>query len=79
MQMIHYQNKYLNSSLYKLIKKNVVMCKFTKLIAFIDLENRRVLFDLKKNNLSGFPDGMTIDKDGNLWIASFMGHQVFKI
>lgn len=31
------------------------------------------MFDLKKNNLTGIPDGMTIDKAGNLWVANHGG------
>lgn len=41
--------------------------------------NRRSVFTLKKHGLDGFPDGMTIDKDGNLWIAVFNGYKVIKI
>ncbi|XP_042861798.1 regucalcin-like [Penaeus japonicus] len=39
--------------------------------------NQRVLFDYAKAGLEDqFPHGMTIDVDGNLWVASFGGHQV---
>lgn len=41
--------------------------------------NRRIAFDFKKNNVEGLPDGMTIDTDGNLWIACFDGSQVIKV
>ena len=27
----------------------------------------------------GFPDGMTVDSEGNLWIASFLGASVLKV
>lgn len=30
---------------------------------------KRVIFDLKLNEINGLPDGMTIDTDGNLWVA----------
>lgn len=43
------------------------------------LANRRPVFTLKNHGLDGFPDGMTIDKDGNLWIAIFNGYKVIKI
>ncbi|OXA63830.1 Regucalcin [Folsomia candida] len=33
------------------------------------LSNRRTAFDFKANGVEGIPDGMTIDADGNLWIA----------
>ncbi|RZC40812.1 regucalcin-like, partial [Asbolus verrucosus] len=39
----------------------------------------QVLFTLKKNNIPGMPDGMTIDSDGNLWVAVFGGNRVIKI
>lgn len=43
------------------------------------IDNRRTVFDLKANGVQGFPDGMTIDTDGNLWVACFGGSQVVKI
>ncbi|KAG0723523.1 Regucalcin [Chionoecetes opilio] len=36
----------------------------------------RVLLDFKAAGLNGVPDGMTIDKDDNLWIACFLGGKV---
>ncbi|EFA03135.1 regucalcin [Tribolium castaneum] len=44
-----------------------------------EISNRKVWFTLTKNNISGKPDGMTIDTDGNLWVAVFMGSRVIKI
>lgn len=41
--------------------------------------NRRPIFTLKNHGIDGLPDGMTIDKDGNLWIAVFNGYKVIKI
>ena len=43
------------------------------------MENRRVVFDLKENNIKGIPDGMTIDTNGNLWIALFNGAAVIQV
>ncbi|XP_051153515.1 regucalcin-like [Leptopilina boulardi] len=43
------------------------------------IDNKRIAFDLVENNLPGIPDGMTIDSDGNLWIALFEGAQVIQI
>lgn len=40
------------------------------------LANKRIAFDMNKTNLIGVPDGMTVDADGNLWIALFGGNQV---
>lgn len=36
-------------------------------------------FDLKKNGVVGIPDGMTIDRDGNLWVALYGGSQVINV
>lgn len=44
------------------------MLMFTKLL-FCILGNKRVVFDLKENNLNGIPDGMTIDANDNLWVV----------
>lgn len=33
--------------------------------------NMRYIFDMRKNDMVGNPDGCTIDTDGNLWIAVF--------
>lgn len=38
--------------------------------------NNRVVFDLKTNNVVGDPDGMTIDTNGNLWVACFNSNHV---
>ncbi|XP_022815254.1 regucalcin-like [Spodoptera litura] len=43
------------------------------------VRNRRTLFSYQANNVSGVPDGMTIDTDGNLWVACFNGWKVIKI
>lgn len=40
------------------------------------LGNRKTIFDFKAHDIKGFPDGMTIDTDGNLWVAVFGGSQV---
>ncbi|CAD6207149.1 GSCOCG00010136001-RA-CDS [Cotesia congregata] len=50
-----------------------------KMIDHVDITNKRTIFDLKKNNLMGIPDGMTIDKVGNLWVANHGGGLVLKI
>lgn len=38
--------------------------------------NEKTIFDLKEKKIDGFPDGMTIDVDGNLWVAVFGKAQV---
>jgi gluconolactonase len=42
------------------------------------ITNRRTAFDFKANGVDGIPDGMTIDADGNLWVAVFDGGKVSK-
>lgn len=45
-----------------------------------NISNPRVVFNLTEHkNLGGFPDGMTIDKDDNLWIALYYGGAVVKV
>ncbi|KAH9642708.1 hypothetical protein HF086_002978 [Spodoptera exigua] len=41
--------------------------------------NRRTLFSFQANNVTGVPDGMTIDSDGNLWVACFNGWKVTSV
>ncbi|XP_008547469.1 regucalcin isoform X3 [Microplitis demolitor] len=41
--------------------------------------NKHTLFDLKKNNIKGIADGMTIDRAGNLWVANHGGGLVFQV
>ncbi|KAF5275084.1 hypothetical protein FQA39_LY07021 [Lamprigera yunnana] len=44
------------------------------------ISNPKVVFDLAKHkNIGGYPDGMTIDKDDNLWIALYYGGAVIKV
>ncbi|CAD0201980.1 unnamed protein product [Chrysodeixis includens] len=44
-----------------------------------NISNPTIAFSLSENGLKGFPDGMTIDTDGNLWVAVFLGSSVLKI
>ncbi|XP_022191024.2 regucalcin isoform X3 [Nilaparvata lugens] len=43
------------------------------------ISNRRVVFDFEKHNIPGYPDGMTIDKQDNLWIACWGGSRVIQV
>ncbi|XP_028049530.2 regucalcin isoform X1 [Monomorium pharaonis] len=43
------------------------------------ISNKRIVFDLNKTDLKGVPDGMTIDADGNLWVALFGGHHIIHV
>lgn len=38
--------------------------------------NGKVIFDLTANKIAGDPDGMTIDRNGNLWVACFNSNHV---
>ncbi|XP_041980349.1 regucalcin-like [Aricia agestis] len=44
-----------------------------------EISNLSYIFDFEKNNITGFPDGTTIDTDGNLWVAVFGASCVLKI
>jgi hypothetical protein len=35
------------------------------------ISNRRAVFSFPSDQSMGFPDGMTMDTDGNLWVAMF--------
>jgi gluconolactonase len=41
--------------------------------------NCRPIFTLSKHDVSGIADGMTIDADGNLWVAIFNGGKIIKV
>lgn len=49
------------------------------LSSFAFSANEQTVFTLEKHNISGLPDGQTIDADGNLWIAIFGGSRVIQI
>ncbi|KAL1514287.1 hypothetical protein ABEB36_003568 [Hypothenemus hampei] len=48
-------------------------------IASGKISNRRPIFTLSKHGIPGFLDGITIDEDGNLWVAIFNGYRVIQI
>ncbi|KAI4464168.1 regucalcin [Holotrichia oblita] len=43
------------------------------------ISNKTVVFSFEDVSIEGFPDGQTIDTDGNLWVAVFAGYKVIKI
>lgn len=45
----------------------------------LSIRNCQPLFTFEKHQISGYPDGQTIDADGNLWVAVFQGNRVIKI
>ena len=55
-----------------------MICLFNEYL----LENANVFFDFNKSKDLAeniLPDGMTIDKQGNLWVACFNGARVINI
>lgn len=44
----------------------------------VHLANRTPILTLEKHGIEGAPDGITIDADGNLWMAIFNGYKVIK-
>ncbi|XP_046742787.1 regucalcin-like [Diprion similis] len=43
------------------------------------ISNKRIAFDLDEHNISGLPDGMTIDTNDNLWIAVYGGKHILNV
>lgn len=44
------------------------------------ISNKKIVFDLANySNITGYPDGMTIDKDDKLWIALYNGGAVIQV
>lgn len=43
---------------------------------YIFSANPKLIFKYKDHGLDGIVDGMTIDTDGNLWVANFDASQV---
>ena len=55
-------------------------CKITiNIVLFSFTGNPMTLFDFELAGVEGSPDGMTIDVDGNLWVASVFGSRVIKV
>ena len=38
-----------------------------------------MVFDLESHGIPGFPDGMTIDTNGNLWVAVFNASRLLHV
>ncbi|KAH0946127.1 hypothetical protein HN011_005681 [Eciton burchellii] len=43
------------------------------------ISNKKIVFNLNNTDLKGVPDGMTIDTDGNLWIALYGGYHIIHV
>lgn len=43
------------------------------------LDNPKIIFTFNTTNPEEFPDGLTIDTNGNLWVALFGGNGFIKI
>ena len=41
-----------------------------------DISGRRTVFDFKAEGVEGVPDGLTVDTDGNVWVAMYRGGKV---
>lgn len=65
----------------KQVLKNIHRRNFFLTLILIVSANERVLIDFKKDGKNpGFiPDGMTIDTDQNLYVATWGGSKIFKI
>ncbi|XP_025830547.1 regucalcin-like [Agrilus planipennis] len=57
----------------------IIRLSVLRLILFKIKGNRQSIFTFDKHNIPGMPDGQTIDSDGNLWVAVFLGSRVIKI
>lgn len=63
-------------SVFKCSARNTLSCYF-----IIYVGNARVAVDFadESKQLTGFPDGMAIDVDGNIWVACFLGGDIVKL
>ncbi|XP_063241871.1 regucalcin-like [Bacillus rossius redtenbacheri] len=43
------------------------------------ISNKRTVLNYKEMGLQGFPDGMTVDTEGKLWVASYGGQEVVRV
>jgi sugar lactone lactonase YvrE len=48
----------------------------TQIVTTLISANRSTAFDFEFNGVEGYPDGMTIDAEGKLWVATFGGSKV---
>lgn len=62
------------------VKRHIYVFDYEKSTGAIS--NQRVLFDFanqESNGAKGLPDGMTIDTNGNLWVACYDGGRILRI
>ncbi|KAF7285022.1 hypothetical protein GWI33_012336 [Rhynchophorus ferrugineus] len=74
-----YSNSKITTHLTKVGISNGSIDQFDIKLETGEISNRQAIFTLNKHNIDGVPDGMTIDADGNLWVAIFNGYKVLKI
>lgn len=45
----------------------------------LDISKPNIVYDFRNNQTNNhlFPDGMTIDTEGNIYVATFNGHRVY--
>uniref|UniRef100_A0A146M9E2 Regucalcin n=1 Tax=Lygus hesperus TaxID=30085 RepID=A0A146M9E2_LYGHE len=63
---------FIDSTSYKVDQYDLDITKGT-------IKFKKTVIDFKKANLSGMPDGMTVDSTGKLWIACILGSQVIQV
>lgn len=68
-----------NTKLYYIDSPKLTVDQYDFDIKNATISNKKVVFTLSKHDIPGVLDGMTIDTDGNLWIAIFNGSRVIKI
>jgi sugar lactone lactonase YvrE len=60
--------------MYYIDTPTLTVCAFDYDLERGDISNRRVIIDIERSD--GWPDGMTVDEEGMLWIAHWGGAQV---
>lgn len=59
------------------VKRKVLAYDYDK--ETTEMTNPKTVLDFEQKNLQGFPDGMTIDTSGNLWVACYNGSKVVNV
>ncbi|XP_015116163.1 regucalcin [Diachasma alloeum] len=67
-----------NSTFYYVDSPTLEVVAYDYDVATGDISNKRVIFPIEKIYDGEVPDGMTIDRDGNLWVAINAGGRVIQ-